>query len=237
MSSVVISQYREKPSLGQTDKSPISGSDAEINDDVDQVRRKYRSHRRGSLLAGIRQHEDEDDDDLNEEIDRLGQAQFELQAELKDVMQMVHDQDIEVVEEKPEIQPPKASFARNFFRMNVREERQLQLRLFKRELRNLDEDLEAVVDCQLQTQAQMVERVTRKAPVLSLKQEKKRQLALLKEKLQSMEPGLEEVMQAQHETQQSMIAKQHPRSLWLPLEQLWRRKARQYKDEIQKVDC
>jgi hypothetical protein len=141
-----------------------------------------------------------DDDDIREEIERLGMAELELQLELQNAMRMVEvmqvvgeDEEyndygegtlhainstrsslesLEVIEESPSLK--KKTFATGFFEVkeSLESQKQRQMAIVKSNLKSIDPRLENAVDNQQQTQETIVE--------------KKKQMASKDKQLQSL---------------------------------------------------
>jgi hypothetical protein len=126
-----------------------------------------------------------DDDDMREEIERLGMAELELQLELQNAMRMVEGMHVvgedeeyngeasssltlqsmnnstrssfEVIEELPSLK--KKTFATGFFEVkeSLESQKQRQMVIVKSNLKSIDPRLENAVDDQQKTQETIVE--------------------------------------------------------------------------------
>jgi hypothetical protein len=175
-----------------------------------QIRNKYTSNRRGSLAADL----GDDDDNMQDELDRLTVAQIELQKELLgairlvDVIQAVGGEEEEEEEEEDEHQHWAAKFETGVVSSPALASTLAPSSMSTTTTSNTPTDLIVIEEGEFipnKSFAKGFFKIIK--PKETLESQKRRQLEIVQENLKSLEPGLEDVMHCQLQTQESIVWK------------------------------
>jgi hypothetical protein len=196
------------------DINTTSDDDDSQSQSPTQIRNKYTSNRRGSLAADF----GDDDDNMQDELDRLTVAQIELQKELLgairlvDVIQAVGEEEEEEEEEEDEQQHWAAKFETGVVSSPALAPTLASTlapsSMSTSTTSNTPTDLIVIEEGEFipnKSFAKGFFKIIK--PKETLESQKKRQLEIVQENLKSLEPGLEDVMHCQLQTQESMVWK------------------------------